>query len=146
MSPNLYLVFSEPPADVPPELYDRWYHHHIRENVLVPGFVGAQRFSVEPVMAGQRTAPGTFERATPEGGSFSRLGVYEYEGNIDQLRNHLFERIEAGDTPLPSWFDRIRFMTWTCTPLEERVEPSVYPVRWNPGNDTAEPHTCSRTS
>jgi hypothetical protein len=139
MSRNLYLVFSEPPADLPAEVFDRWYHHHVRENVLVPGFLGAQRFAVAPVMAGRRTAPGTFEQTTPDRGSFSRLGLYEYEGTIDQLRSALFQRIESGDTPLPSWFDRIRFMTWNCSPLEERIEPTPYPNRWNPTADTAEP-------
>ena len=33
MSSNLYLVFSEPPADVPAETYERWYHHHAEENL-----------------------------------------------------------------------------------------------------------------
>jgi hypothetical protein len=55
--------------------------------------------------------------------------MYEFEGDITGLRRALFERIESGETVLPSWFDEIRFMTWTFESVDEQVRPSHQTAR-----------------
>jgi hypothetical protein len=133
MSKSVYLVFSKPPDDLPAEEYERWYHHHVRENIVVPGFVSAERLAVQPVISGTRVAPGKFESesgAADGSVPFSHLAMYEYEGSIEQIRAALFERIQSGEAPLPTWFDRIRFATWNCSSIEGRITPVPYTRRW----------------
>ena len=127
MPSNLYLVFGGPPAGVSPEEFDRWYHHHVRENIVVAGFQAGQRFAVEQTMTGQRVSPGRFEsdessRSAPP--AYSHMAAYEYEGRtIDELRTDLFARIESGETVLPPWFDQVKWMTWNCRAVDDRVLP-----------------------
>jgi hypothetical protein len=107
---SMYLVFSAPPAGVPPEEYDRWYHHHIRENLAAPGFVAGQRFAVRPAVAKDGPpAPHT------------HLALYEFEGELARWRTNLETRIGSGDIVLPEFFPQIRFGSWECTPIDERV-------------------------
>ena len=134
MPKQLYLVFSKRPAGVSEEEYDRWYHHHVRENVEVPGFVAGERFAATLVMSGSRTAPGRFTSDSGPGRvepslDFGHVAMYEFEGDIDELRQTLFERIESGGTVLPGWFDEIQFMTWTFVAVDERVRPARLGVR-----------------
>jgi hypothetical protein len=125
---QLYLVFSKPPAGVDEEEYERWYHHHVRENVEVPGFIVGQRFAAELVMSGSRVAPGRFTSDGEPAGEpeldFTHVATYEYEGDLADLRKALFERIESGVTVLPDWFDDIRFMTWSFAAIDEPVRPT----------------------
>jgi len=105
--PNLYLVFSAPPEGVSPEEYDRWYHHHIRENLEAPGFVAGQRFGLEPSVGNEAR--------------HSHLALYEFEGDISRWRTNLDERIASGAIALPEFFPQIRFGSWECRPIDERV-------------------------
>ena len=105
--PNLYLVFSAPPTGVSPEDYDRWYHDHLRENLEAPGFVAGQRFRLAPSVGNE--AP------------HSHLALYEFEGDISRWRTNLDERISSGDIVLPEFFPQIKFGSWECTPVDERV-------------------------
>jgi hypothetical protein len=113
MSSNLYLVFSRPPDGLPPEEFDRWYHHHVRENIATPGFTAGQRFAVRGVVPAGSDAAG-----------FSHLALYEYDGDIMRLRTALDERREAGEIVLPEWFPQIGFGTWDCTAIDDRVVPA----------------------
>ena len=109
---NMYLVFSRPPDEVSAAEYDRWYDLHVRENIAQPGFVSARRFSLRPpVVAAEGTIP------------YTHLAMYEYEGDIEELRAALRERIDQGIIVLPGWFGGIDFQTWDCVPLSERMEP-----------------------
>jgi hypothetical protein len=125
---QLYLVFSKAPAGVDADEYDRWYHHHVRENVEVPGFVVGQRFAADLVMSGSRVAPGRFTSdSDPADGptlDFTHVAMYEYEGDLADLRRALFERIDSGVTVLPDWFDEIRFMTWSFVSIDQPVRPA----------------------
>ena len=105
---DLYLVFSQPPEEIPAEDYQRWYAQHIRDNLRTPGFDAATRYSLA------HTVPGS-----PE--SFSHLAAYECRGDIEQLRANLHERTREGDIPLPEWFPAIRFSSWHCRVIEPRV-------------------------
>ena len=108
--PNMYLVFSAPPEGVSPEEYDRWYHHHIRENLEAPGFVAGQRFRLTPAVT--KDGP-----AAPH----SHLALYEFEGPLERWRENLESRITSGNIVLPEYFPQIRFGSWECTPVDERV-------------------------
>jgi hypothetical protein len=109
MPDNVYLVFSRPPEDLPPDEYDRWYDLHIRENIVSPGFVSAQRFAVRPV------------RETPV--AYSHLALYSYRGEMGSWRTDLDARLDRGEIVLPDWFDGIRFSTWDGVPLTDRIQP-----------------------
>jgi hypothetical protein len=106
--PNLYLVLSAPPAGVSPDEYDRWYHHHIRENLEAPGFVAGQRFRLTSSVGSEH--------------QHTHLALYEFEGPIERWRANLDSRIASGDIVLPEYFPQIRFGSWECTPIDERVE------------------------
>jgi len=110
VSEGLYLVFSQPPADLPPGEYERWYAQHLRENLQVDGFRGGRRFALDH----------TVNAAESEAG-FSHLAQYECTAEIAQLRAALDRRRESGEIVLPPWFGDITFSSWYCRPLEERV-------------------------
>ena len=110
MGPNLYLVLSKPPDDVSPEEYDGWYDLHVREIVVSPGFLGARRFALEP--------------SSDEPVPYSRLAVYEYEGELGRWSADLTRRIESGEVVLPEFHPRTRFSGWSARPLGDRVEPA----------------------
>ena len=91
MPDNLYLVLSKPPEGVSAEEYDRWYHHHVRENILSPGFLNARRFSLDP--------------AYDETVRFSHLAAYEYEEEVFStfLRAEAFLATRSPRELLRSW-------------------------------------------
>ncbi len=95
----------------------------------VPDFVAGERFAATLAMSGSRTAPGRFtsDSEPDDGGDapgFSHVAMYEFKGDIADLRRTLFERIESGPTVLRSWFDEIEFMTWTFVSVDERFRPT----------------------
>jgi hypothetical protein len=110
VAPNLYLVFSQPPARLSPADYDRWYHDHVRENIESPGFLSGRRYALEP--------------GRPDTGGFSHLALYEYEGDYEPIGRDLRERIGRGDIVLPDWFGEIGFGAWKCVPIDERAVPA----------------------
>jgi hypothetical protein len=118
---NLYLVFSQPPDDLSAGEYDKWYRHHAKENLESPGMVASQRYRIAPIIAGTRIAPGQFSGSVDQFGS-KHLALYEYNGDIASLREHLLARVESGNVVLPDWYDRVSFVTWNCEPIGERFE------------------------
>ena len=106
---DLYLVFSQPPDDVPPAEYQRWYSEHLRENLQTPGFDAGTRYALS------HTVAGTEEQ-------FSHLAAYECHGDIAQLRANLDARRENREIILPDWFSRIRFSSWHCSVVDGRVQ------------------------
>ena len=106
---NMYLVFSAPPSGVTADEYDRWYHHHIRENLAAPGFVAGQRFSLTPAVTKDESPRRT-----------RHLALYEFEGELARWRTDLETRIGTGNRP-SECFPQIRFGSWECTPVDERV-------------------------
>jgi tRNA A37 threonylcarbamoyladenosine biosynthesis protein TsaE len=109
VSPNLYLVLSQPPDALSAEEYDRWYDLHVRENIVSPGFVSARRYELEP--------------SRDEPVPYRHLALYEYEGDMSVWRTDLTRRIETGDVVLPEWFSGIRFSSWSARPLTDRIAP-----------------------
>jgi hypothetical protein len=110
VSTNLYLVFSKRPEAVSASDYDRWYEAHAQENIESPGFLNARRFELGQVNG----APAPYEH----------LAVYEYEGEMDQWRAGLNERITSGAIVLPEWFPQIQFGSWDCRPRSGLLQPA----------------------
>lgn len=121
MPQTINLVFSEPPDGVTEEEFNAWYDAHLHEILSVPGFVAAQRYRIEPWSE------------QPE--RFRFLAVFELEGDLDTImaemermrmsRPELYIEMKKTDTkgpPIPDWWPNIRFSSWHCNALGERVE------------------------
>jgi hypothetical protein len=120
---NLQIVFSYVPDGVTDEEFGEWYDAHLPEILSIPGFVSAQRYRLEPVVS-DATEPV----------SYRYLALYEVDadpetllaemaklrlGNIDSYAER--KAIDSSGPPLPEWWDRVRFASWNCIALGERV-------------------------
>jgi hypothetical protein len=123
VSDNLYVVFSKPPDGVSWDEYNRWYEHHARENIQTPGFKGVERYAVNPVVVGKGVGP---SRASVDPGTirYDHLAVFEFEGDIADVRADLNRRVQSGDIVLPKWFNDVPFSTWNCISIDGHVSPS----------------------
>jgi hypothetical protein len=122
MPDNVYAVFSKPPEGVSWGEYNAWYDLHARENVQTPYFTGVQRYQVEPIVVGSGVGS---KRSSVDPGAvrYQHLALFEFQGNIADVRAHLNSRVEAGEIVLPEWFMRVPFSTWSCSPLGDRILP-----------------------
>jgi hypothetical protein len=124
MSKNLYMVFAQPPADISDEEFNRWYDAHLAEILAVPGWSAARRFRLQPDVTGA-------DAPTPYG----FLTLYELEVDPADAVAALTEagfgsketyaalkEVDAGALELPDWWDDVRFLSWSCRSLGERVE------------------------
>lgn len=119
------LVFSQPPDGVSDEDFNAWYDAHLHEILAVPGFRAAQRFRLEPVVE---------DPDSPA--QYRFLAIFELEGDAHELfaeqarqglntRESYVELKKSDPTsmpPLPEWWDGVRFASWICTPVGDRVE------------------------
>jgi hypothetical protein len=121
---HLHIVFSEPPEGVSDEEFNRWYDAHVPEILTVPSFVSCRRYRLDPVVA---------DDGTPRG--FRYLAVYELEGDpaaaIAELESVGFgskdsyaelKEIDVGSLELPAWWNDVRFASWNCVSLGDRVD------------------------
>lgn len=122
MAKHLQLVFSDPGDNVTDEQFDGWYEEHLEEILSIPGFKSAQRYRVDVAIDDGHSGP------------FRRLVVYEVDSDTDKLMRDMEEmklvdvdsyreRKDAGDDgpELPTWWSDVRFSSWNCTPIGERV-------------------------
>jgi hypothetical protein len=120
---NLQIVFSRIADRVDDDEFNAWYDAHLGEILSIPGFVSAQRYRLEPVVA---------DAGEPV--TYRYLSVYEIEGDPDELlaqmkqaslgtRDSYRERKEAGDTgpELPPWWDDVTFASWNCIAIGDRI-------------------------
>ncbi|HZL55416.1 MAG TPA: hypothetical protein VFC22_07285 [Solirubrobacteraceae bacterium] len=127
MAGNLQIVFSYVPDGVTDEEFGEWYDAHLPEILSIPGFVSAQRYRLEPVVS-DATEPV----------SYRYLALYEVDadpetllaemaklrlGNIDSYAER--KAIDSSGPPLPEWWDRVRFASWNCIALGERVSANA---------------------
>lgn len=112
MTENIHIVYSRRPDEISEEEYNRWYDAHLQEILVVPGFVSARRFSLHQVVVDPTAKV-----------EYTHLALYELEGNPDEVMAALDQEIESGRMQLPEWFDRIRFASWNCISLGDRVLP-----------------------
>jgi hypothetical protein len=123
MPANLQIVFSRFPDSVDEDDFNEWYDAHLPEILSIPGFVSAQRYRLDPVVVDDEAAV-----------TYRYLAVYEIEGDPDQLleemkklslgtRDSYADRKAAGDVgpELPPWWDEVRFASWNCIAMGERV-------------------------
>ena len=123
MGRNLQIVFSRIPDHVDEAEFDAWYDAHLPEILSIPGFVSAQRYRLEPVVVDEDAAV-----------RYGYLAVYEVDSDPESLRaameerrlgtrDSYAERKAAGDDgpELPAWWDEVRFASWNCLSLGERV-------------------------
>lgn len=102
MSENLHLVFSNPPAWLDDDDYNRWYDAHLAEILVVPGFTAARRYRL-----------GSAVGSRPPG-HYRFLSAYEIEGDpADVMRQLAFEE-GSGRMQLPEWFPEIHFASFNC--------------------------------
>ena len=126
MRPNINIVFSQPPEGVPEDDFNTWYDAHLDEILSIPGFVSAQRFRLEPAVVDPDVpAPyryiALFELAGDPGpimAEMARMGLASKESYVE-----LKEQDPSGP-PLPDWWDEVRFASWNCTAIGDRVEAS----------------------
>jgi hypothetical protein len=123
MSTNLQIVFSRFPDSVGEDDFNEWYDAHLPEILSIPGFVSAQRYRLDPVVTDDDA-----------GVSYRYMALYEIKGAPEQLlvemkklslgtRDSYADRKAAGDTgpELPSWWNEVRFASWNCIAMGERV-------------------------
>lgn len=123
MAGNLQIVFSYVPDGVTDEEFSEWYDAHLPEILSIPGFASAQRFRLEPVVT---------DAAEPV--SYRYLAMYEIEGDPDKLLEEMAKlklgnidsyaerkQVDPSGPALPDWWDRVRFASWNCIALGERV-------------------------
>jgi hypothetical protein len=122
MPARLYIVFSAPPEGVSQRDYDQWYTQHASENIETPGLLSVTRYAVAPVVVGRRTAPGEFELNT-DALPYDHAAIYEFEGELGDVRKRLLDRVARGEIYQPEWFDRIGWMNWQFTPIGDPVMP-----------------------
>ena len=110
MGKNVHIVFSKPPDRISDEDFNRWYDPHLDEILVVPGFVSARRFRMEPAVK------------DPAGGAvpWRYLSLYEIEDDVPKIMAELDD--EASGMKLPEWFPEITFASWNCIALGDKVE------------------------
>lgn len=112
MPATIHLVYSNPPAEISDEEFDRWYDPHLDEILVVPGFASAQRYRLEPQV-------NTHGLELP----FRYLSLYELEGDVDRIMRDLDDEAASGRMRLPDWFGGITFASWNARPIGGKVLP-----------------------
>ncbi len=109
MPRNLHLVYSTPPSTISDEEFNRWYDPHLDEILVVPGFVSAQRYRLEPAVD-----TGGFDLP------FRYLSLYEMEGDVGKVLRDLDD--EVPNMKLPTWFPEVTFASWNAIPVGRRAD------------------------
>ena len=104
------LVLSRPPAGVSDGAYNDWYDTHVREILELPGFVAAERLSLEFVSATSEP---------PE--RFTFLTRYTIEGPFEDAWAQLRAAVDGGRMTFADWFGGVVSQGWRCTPIGDRV-------------------------
>ena len=107
MPNNVHFVFSTPPAGVSEADYSSWYEQHVGEILDVPGFAGARRYWLSPIVGD--TSPTMYRH----------LSLYEIEGDSQAPLAELGRRMQAGQLTLEDWFAEIRFASLDGIALED---------------------------
>ena len=123
MAGNLQIVFSRFPDSVTEDEFNEWYDAHLPEILSIPGFVSAQRYRLDPVVV---------DADVPVRYRF--MALYEVEGDPDALLEEMqkmslgtrdsyadLKAVDDSGPALPSWWDEVRFASWNCIAMGERV-------------------------
>ncbi len=110
MPENVYLVFSEPPARLAADEFDRWYDTHLDEILAVDGYDAARRFELHAAVG--TTSPTMY----------SRLALYGISGEPAETLAGLERAITAGSVDIPEWFGEARFASFVGRALEGPID------------------------
>lgn len=124
MASTINLVFSEPPEGVSEDEFNAWYDEHLSEILSVPGFVSAQRFRIHP-----------WSEDPDEPVRYRFLAMFELDGDLETImaemermnlsRPELYTKMKREDPSppaIPDWWTSIRWQSWHCLALGDRVE------------------------
>jgi hypothetical protein len=120
---NLQIVFSRFPDSLTEDEFNAWYDAHLPEILAIPGFVSAQRYRLDPVVVDDDVPV-----------RYRYMALYEIEGDPDRLLEEMrkmslgtresyaeLKDVDDSGPALPSWWDEVRFASWNCIALGERV-------------------------
>ena len=127
MAKNLHIVFGQPPEGISDEEFNRWYDAHLGEILAVPGFVSAQRFRLDPVVS-DTAAPAPFRYLALyeiDGDPAAAIAELERSGMGSKDSYAASKEVDSRSLELPSWWNEVRFASWNCVALGERVEASA---------------------
>jgi hypothetical protein len=123
MAGNLQIVFSRFPDDVTEDEFNAWYDAHLPEILAIPGFVSAQRYRLDPVVVDDDVPV-----------RYRFMALYEIEGDPDRLLEEMrkmslgtrdsyadLKAVDDSGPELPAWWDEVRFASWNCIAIGERV-------------------------
>jgi hypothetical protein len=123
MAGNLQIVFSRFPESVSEDEFNEWYDAHLPEILSIPGFVSAQRYRLDPVVVDDDAAV-----------RYRFMALYEIEGDPDRLLEEMqklslgtrdsyaeLKDVDDSGPALPAWWDEVRFASWNCIAMGERV-------------------------
>jgi hypothetical protein len=124
----VHLVFSEPPDGVSDAEYNDWYDAHVQEILAVDGWISARRYRIDAVV-GAASADGyrylsLYELDRPPAEAIANLeaaGMGSADSYIDTKQD------DAGRLPLPEWFSKVRFGSWNCTQVGDRITSQPEP-------------------
>lgn len=123
MAGNLQIVFSRFPDSVTEDEFNAWYDAHLPEILSIPGFVSAQRYRLDPVVVDDDVPV-----------RYRFMALYEIEGDPEQLLAEMrklslgtresyadLKAVDDSGPALPEWWDEVRFASWNCIAIGERV-------------------------
>ena len=122
MPQHLHIVFSEPPAGVSDEEFNRWYDAHLHEILRAPGFVSARRFRLEPDVADPDVRYRYLALYEIEGDPADALAALAARGMGSKDSYTALKGVDQGELELPEWFERTGFASWNCIALGDRVD------------------------
>lgn len=125
LSENLHIVFSSPPEGVSDEEFNRWYDAHLPEILSVPGFVSARRFRLVPVVQDVEVqVPGYLALYELEGDPDTALAEMEQLSLGSKEAYAELKEVDSSGPALPEWWNDVRFASWNCIAVGDRVEPA----------------------
>lgn len=109
MADHELVVLSRPPDGVSDDEYNAWYDVHVREVLGLPGFVAAERLTLQFVSA---------TSDPPQ--RFTFLTRYEIDGSFEDAWRELRAAVDGGRMTLAEWFSGVESQGWHGTPIGAR--------------------------
>ncbi|BBX26979.1 DUF4286 family protein [Mycolicibacterium alvei] len=117
MSPNLFVVLTNP-IEGTDDAFNKWYDtRHLPEVLDVPGVVAAQRYDIAEVkVPDDQDLPA---QLTPP--SHRYMVIYELGDEPDVVMGEFLKRVMAGTLTLGEWLDLTTVSLTGWAPRGERV-------------------------